>query len=97
MYVNVLRLWMEEDHVHMYVSIPVSKPVPYVVHRLKWVSSHDMRKKYEKELRDHYWEKNVLWARWYFVATVWEMTDAIVKKYVEEQWKEDVLWKEIKL
>jgi len=26
---------MEDDHVHMYISIPVSKSIPYVVQRLK--------------------------------------------------------------
>jgi putative transposase len=35
MYVNVISIGMEEDHVHMYISIPVSKSIPYVVQRLK--------------------------------------------------------------
>jgi putative transposase len=35
MYVNVISIGMEEDHVHMYISIPPSKPIPYVVNILK--------------------------------------------------------------
>ena len=41
--------------------------------------------------------KNVLWAVGYFVCTVWEVNHEIIKKYVDEQWKEDVEGTEIEL
>ena len=97
MYVNVISMWMEEDHVHMYVSIPVSKPIPYVVQILKWISSKIIREEFSDYLKRWYWDSKSLWARWYFVATVWEITNEIVKNYVENQWKEEVLWIEVEL
>lgn len=88
---------MEEDHVHMYISIPVAKPIPYVVKRLKWISSKIIREEFDSYLKRWYWDCKSLRARWYFIATVWEITNEIVKQYVDQQWKKDVLWEEIEL
>jgi putative transposase len=35
MYVKILSIGFEEDHVHMYISIPLTNPIPYVVQILK--------------------------------------------------------------
>ena len=95
-YVHILSIWMEEDHVHMYISIPLSKPVSKLVNALKWPTSRYIRKEFKEELKEWYW-KPVLWADWYFIATVWEINHETIKNYVDMQWEEDVLWKEIEL
>lgn len=98
MYVNVISIWMEEDHVHMYISIPVSKWIPYVVQRLKWITSKEMMKKHKKYLKSWYWTEDVtLRARWYFICTVGEITSEVVKNYVESQWREENLGIEVEL
>ena len=98
MYVNVISIWMEEDHVHMYISIPPSKGIPYVVNRLKWVTSRELMKKHREYLRKWYWsEEATLRARGYFICTVGEVTSEVVKKYVESQWQEENLWVEVEL
>ena len=95
-YINILSIWMEEDHVHMYICIPLSKPIPQVVQALKWRSSRFLRKEFSWELRKWYW-KPVLWADWYFIATVGEINHDTIKNYVDMQGKEDVLWTEIEI
>ena len=90
MYVDVISIGMEEDHVHMYVNIPVSQYIPYVVKKRKWISSKEIRKEFKEELKEYFWNP-VLWAVGYFICTVWEITSEHVKKYVEEQWRKDVL------
>ena len=96
MYIQILSIGMEEDHVHMYVHIPVTSPIPMVVNKLKWRTSKVIREEFWEELKEYYW-KAVLWARWYFVATVWEISHEVIKRYVDEQGKEDVLWEELEL
>ena len=81
----------------MYVSIPVAKPIPYVVRVLKGKSSRIIREEFSDYLKRWYRDSTALWARWYFVATVWEITSELVKSYVENQWKDSVLWKEVEL
>jgi putative transposase len=84
LYVRPIRIGMEEDHVHLYLTIPVVQPIPYVVQALKGRSSKILRKEFAGELRKHYW-KPVLWGVGYFIATVGEVTDEIIRKYVEQQ------------
>ena len=96
LYVQIITIWMEEDHVHLYINIPLNSPIPMVVNMLKWRSSKVIREEFQKELKEFYW-KPVLWATGYFIATVWEITHETIKNYVDMQWKEDVLWEEIEL
>jgi len=58
-------------YVYMYMSMPLSKPIPKVVKLLKWNTSKYIRKEFHEELKEWYW-KPVLWVEWYFIATVWE-------------------------
>ena len=96
LYIHIISIWMEEDHVHMYINIPLNSPIPMVVNRLKWRSSKVIRKEFLKELKEYYW-KPVLWATWYFIATVWEINHETIKNYVEHQWEEEHMTEEIEL
>ncbi len=95
-FVKIISIWMEEDHVHMYISIPLWMPIPKAVQMLKWSSSKYIRKEFNGELKEWYW-KTVLWADWYFIATVWEINHETIKNYVEHQWEEENKTEEIEL
>ena len=69
MYINVIRMGMEEDHVHLYLNMPVSQYIPYVVKKLKGISSKKIREEFKEELREYFWNP-VLWAVGYFICTV---------------------------
>lgn len=90
LYVKILKVGMEEDHVHLYVSIPVTQPLPYVVKTLKGKTSFLLRKEFKEYLKRFYWKTNALWAVGYFVATVGEVTHDTIKKYIEQQGKKDI-------
>ena len=91
LYVKAIKIGLEEDHVHMYISIPVTQPIPMVVQRLKGKSAFRLRKEFKGELEQFYWNKKKgIWAVGYFVATVGEVTHETVKKYVENQGKKDI-------
>ena len=87
--VRVIEIGMEEDHVHLYVTIPPVQPIPYVVKILKGRTARVIRKEFSKELSSCYW-KPVLWAVGYFVATVGEITHETIKNYVAQQGKKDI-------
>ena len=96
LYVNVISIWMEEDHVHMYVWIPPSKWIPEVLQRLKGRSSHVIQEEYKSYLKEYLWWWN-LWWRWYFVVTVWHVDHETIKNYVESQWAAENLWEEVEI
>ncbi len=89
MHVRVLNIGMEEDHVHMYVSVPPVQPIPYIVKILKGRTSKVLRGEFKDHLKEFYL-RDALWAVGYFVATVGEVTHETVNRYVEEQGIKDI-------
>ena len=100
LYINILAIGMEEDHVHLYIRAPLTKSIPYIVKALKWRSSRNVwsTPNLVNYLRPYYWMNwKSLWAVGYFVATVWAVDAEIIKNYVELQGKEDTEGLEITL
>ena len=91
LFINVIRIGLEKDHVHLYVSIPLSVwSIPEVIQKLKWKSSKRLWEieEYKKYFK-RYYRKPWIWKRavWYFICTVWEVNDKLVREYIENQWK----------
>lgn len=82
--VMILKGSIELDHVHLYVSIPPSLPISKYVNLIKGMTSCVLRKEFKEELKAYYW-KPVLWATGYFVATVGEINDKVIRDYIAEQ------------
>ena len=74
---------VSKDHVHLLVSVPPKVSVSELVKRLKGRSSRRMLDEYN-ELRRQYWGRH-LWARGYFAASTGNVTDEIIKQYIESQ------------
>jgi len=96
-WVVIIKLWFEEDHVHMYCRIPLTKPISTVIWYIKWSSSFAIKWEFSKEIKKWYWKTGNIWAVWFFVASVGEVNDEIVSKYVENQWKKENEVTEIEL
>ena len=71
------------DHVHLLVSMPPNLAVSELVQRLKGRSSRMMMEEIA-ELKRQYWGRH-LWARGYFAASSGNVTDEIIKQYIESQ------------
>jgi putative transposase len=71
------------DHLHLLVSVPPHVSVSDLMQRLKGRSSRRMLQEFG-ELRRQFWGKH-LWARGYFAASSGNVTDEIIKQYIESQ------------
>lgn len=71
------------DHVHLLVSMPPNLAVSELVQRLKGRSSRMLLEEFA-ELKRQYWGRH-LWARGYFAASSGNVTDDIIKQYIESQ------------
>jgi len=74
---------VSKDHVHLLLSVPPDKSVSEVVQRLKGRSSRLMLEEFA-ELRRQFWGRH-FWARGYFAASTGNVTDEIIKQYIESQ------------
>ena len=73
------------DHVHLLVSVPPHLAVSELVQRLKGRTSRLMLTAFN-ELSRQFWGRH-LWARGYFVASSGNVTDEVIKQYIEAQEK----------
>ena len=71
------------DHVHLLLSVPPQHAISDVIQRLKGRSSRIMLEEFG-ELSRQFWGRH-LWARGYFVASSGNVTDEIIKQYIESQ------------
>ena len=71
------------DHVHLLVSIPPHVSISDLMQHLKGRSSRLMLVEFAG-LQKQFWGKH-LWARGYFAASSGNVTDEIIKQYIEAQ------------
>ncbi len=71
------------DHVHLLVSVPPQISVSGLMQHLKGRSSRRMLQEFG-ELNRQFWGRH-LWARGYFAASSGNVTDEIIKQYIESQ------------
>ena len=74
------------DHVHLLVSVPPNVSVSELMQRVKGRSSRLMLTEYT-ELKKQFWGQH-LWARGYFAASTENVTDEVIKQYIESQGNE---------
>ncbi len=84
--VTILRGHVSSDHVHLLVSIPPQVTISRLVQWLKGRSSHHLLAEFA-HLRKAFWGRHV-WARGYFCCSSGNVTDEVIKKYIEEQGEE---------
>ena len=74
-----------QDHIHLLVSVPPNLAVSDLVQRLKGRTSRRLLDDFT-ELNRQFWGRHI-WARGYFVASSGNVTDDIIKQYIESQEK----------
>jgi putative transposase len=83
--VHILSGHVSVDHVHLLVSVPPSIAVSDLVKRLKGRSSRKMLEEFG-ELSRQFWGRH-LWARGYFAVSTGNVTDEVIRQYIESHGK----------
>ena len=84
---EVQELNVQEDHIHLLVSVPPKLSISKLMGVLKGKIAIKLFKSYPKLKQKPYWG-NHFWARGYFVSTV-GLNEDMIRKYVKHQEKEE--------
>ena len=84
--VEIEKYSVQEDHVHLVVTIPPKYSVSSIVGKIKANTSREVRLRFD-EVKKIYWRKE-FWSPGCFSSTV-EITEEVIKRYVEFQEKID--------
>lgn len=81
--VEILAGHVRFDHIHLLVSVPPHLSASKLVQYIKGSTSGKLQMEY-KGLNKQFWGKH-LWARGYFVASSGNVTDEIIREYIQNQ------------
>ena len=81
---NIDSINTDSDHVHITFSSTPQTQLSKLVNNFKTVTSRLIRKEFADYLSKYYW-KPYFWSDSYFIGTVSEVTEDIVKKYIANQ------------
>ncbi len=84
---EVEELSLQEDHIHLLVSVPPKVSISKLMGTLKGKIAIKLFKSYPKLREKPYWG-NHFWARGYFVSTV-GLDEDTIRRYVKYQEKEE--------
>ncbi len=85
--VEIISGYVSKDHVHLFLSIPPQVTISRLVQRLKGTTSYKLLREYA-QLRKQYWGQR-MWARGYFCCSSGNVTDEVIKQYIEHQHHEE--------
>ncbi len=86
--VELVKLGMETDHLHMVAVIPPKYAVSDVIGKLKGQTAKQLRTKFPW-LKKVYWKENLVWSPGFFVSSVGVDEKQIIK-YVAWQGRQDL-------
>jgi len=85
--IRILKGVVSKDHVHILVLAPPELAPSEIMRRIKGRSSSKLFEEFPL-LKKRYWGRH-FWARGYFCATVGDMTEEMIKEYLEHHFEPD--------
>lgn len=84
---NVLIKHMEtdKDHIHYMIELNPDISVSKVVRLLKRYTTFHIWEKSNNFLSKHFWREKTFWSDGYFVCTVGNVSEKMLKEYIENQ------------
>ena len=78
---NIQQGHVSKDHIHLLVSAPSHIAASVIMQKGKGRSSRILQQEFP-HLRKRYWGQHI-WARGYFCVTVGQVTDEMIRDYIE--------------
>lgn len=79
---KILTIEIMPDHIHLFIQANPKLSPNYIVGQIKGISSRKLREEFSflKKMP-------TLWTRSYFVSTAGKVSQFVIQKYIEEQYK----------
>ena len=81
---KIISINTDEDHVHILFETSPQTQLSKLINNYKTVTSRLIRKKFSKQLEQYYW-KPYFWSDTYFISSVSDTSEAMIKRYIEKQ------------
>ena len=81
---KIISINTDEDHIHILFETSPQTQLSKLINNYKTVTSRLIRKEFSKQLKQYYW-KPYFWSDTYFISSVSDTSEAMIKRYIEKQ------------
>ena len=81
---KIISINTDEDHIHILFETSPQTQLSKLINNYKTVTSRLIRKEFSKQLEQYYW-KTYFWSDTYFISSVSDTSEAMIKRYIEKQ------------
>lgn len=84
---NIIIKHMEtdKDHIHYMVETEPTISISKLVNLMKSYTTYHIWKLYSNYLSKHFWKERTFWTDGYFVCSVGNVSEKILRRYIENQ------------
>ena len=84
---KVIIRYMEtdKDHIHYMIETEPTMSISKIVNLMKSYTAYHIWKRYPDYLRKHFWKEHTFWTDGYFVCSVGNVSEEMLRKYIENQ------------
>ena len=81
----IRRMETDKDHIHILLQYNPTDSITAIVRTLKQYSTYCIWKDYRPLLRQYYWKEQTLWSDGYFAASIGQVSQTTIERYIENQ------------
>ncbi len=81
----IKKMETDKDHIHILLQYNPTDCITDIVSRIKQESTYAVWKKYKGTLLKVYWAEHTLWSDGYFAASVGQVSEITIRRYIENQ------------
>ena len=84
---NIIIKYMEtdKDHIHYMLEIPPVISISKVVRLIKSYTTYHIWKLHHNYLKKNFWKEKTFWTDGYFVLSIGNVSENVLKEYIENQ------------
>ena len=84
---KVIIRYMEtdKDHIHYMIETEPTMSISKIVNLIKSHTTYHIWERYPNYLRKHFWKERTFWTDGYFVCSVGNVSEEMLRKYIENQ------------
>ncbi len=84
---HVIIRYMEtdKDYIHYMIETEPAMPASKIINLMKSYTTYHIWKRYPDYLKKHFWRERTFWTDGYFACSVGNVSEEMLKKYIENQ------------
>ena len=81
----IQEMEVDKDHLHFLIDSTPGVSALQIVKKLKQESTIALWRYHAQILQRHFWEEKTFWTDGYFVSTIGQASEEMVRQYIKEQ------------